>query len=81
MVRQVGSPLHEELRQLLVERRGRARVSQIELAQRLGWSRQTISKIETGEKRVTVVELIELGAALGFDARAAVARLMKKYTT
>jgi transcriptional regulator with XRE-family HTH domain len=78
MVRQLGSPLHEELRQLLIERRHRTGISQAELGQRLGWSQRTIGKIETGEKRVTVVELIELGDALGFDPRAAVARLLRK---
>jgi DNA-binding XRE family transcriptional regulator len=78
MVRQLGSPLHEELRLLLIERRKRAGISQAELGQRLGWSQRTIGKIETGEKRVTVVELIEIGQALGFDPRAAVARLIKK---
>ena len=78
MVRQLGSPLHEELRQLLVERRRRTGISQAELGRRLGWSQGTIGKIEAGEKRVTVVELIELGEALGFDPRAAVARVMKR---
>ncbi len=78
MVRQLGSPLHEELRRLLKERRERAKISQAELAHRLHVSQRTISKIETGEKRVTVVELIELGEALGFDPRAAVARVMKR---
>jgi transcriptional regulator with XRE-family HTH domain len=59
-------------------RAARAGISQAELGQRLGWSQRTIGKIETGEKRVTVVELIEIGQALGFDPRAAVARLIKK---
>ena len=78
MVRQLGTPLHEALRRLLVERRKQAKVSQVDLSKRLRWSQQTISKIETGEKRVTVVELIELGEALGFDPRAAVARVMRR---
>jgi transcriptional regulator with XRE-family HTH domain len=77
MVRQYGTPQHEELRRLLVDERLRAGFSQEELSRRLRWSRQTVSKIETGEKRVTVVELIELGYALGFDAPAAVRRVMK----
>jgi transcriptional regulator with XRE-family HTH domain len=77
MVRQLGSPLHEALRRLLIERRERAELSQLELAKRLRWSQQTVSKIETGEKRVTVVELIELGKALEFDPAAAVRRVGK----
>ncbi len=75
MVRQFGAPLHEELRRLLVEHRQRAKLSQAELARKLQWSQQTVSKIETGEKRVTVVELIELAEALGFDPMAALRRV------
>jgi DNA-binding XRE family transcriptional regulator len=78
MVRQLGSPRHEELRQLLVERREQAKISQAELGRRLRWSQRTISKIETGEKRVTVVELVEIAEALGFDPLAAVRRVMKR---
>jgi transcriptional regulator with XRE-family HTH domain len=78
MVRQVGSPLHEVLRQLLIDRRERAKISQTELAKRLQWSQQTVSKIETGEKRVTVVELIEIARALDFDAASVVRRIERK---
>jgi transcriptional regulator with XRE-family HTH domain len=77
MVRQLGSPQHEALRALLVERRKQAGLSQTELAARLHWSQRTISKIETGEKRVTVVELLEIASALSFDAPAALRRIAK----
>lgn len=73
-----GLPQHEELRQLLRERRFRSGLTQRELAARLGWNQRTISKIENGSKRVSVVELIALSHALGFDPRAAVARVMRK---
>ena len=73
-----GSPLHEELRQLLLERRQKAKLTQRELATKLGWDQSTVSKIENGSKRVSVVELIELGRALDFDAPAAVRRVMRK---
>ena len=45
---------HDALRQFLAEERLRAGISQIALAERLGWGQRTISKIETGEKRVVV---------------------------
>jgi transcriptional regulator with XRE-family HTH domain len=78
MVRQFGSPRHEELRRLLVEKRLQAKLSQTELARRLRWSQGTVSKVETGEKRVTVVELIELAEVLGFDVSAAVKRIARR---
>lgn len=77
MVRQYGTPQHEELRRLLIGERERAGLTQMELSRRLRWSRQTVSKIETGEKRVTVVELLELAEAIGFDPMAALRRVGK----
>jgi transcriptional regulator with XRE-family HTH domain len=77
MVRQIGTDAHEEVRRLLVGARKQAGLSQDELAKLLRWSRQTVSKVETGEKRVTLVEFLELAAVLGFDAAAAVRRLAK----
>jgi len=73
-----GSPQHDELRQLLLERRQRAKLTQRELAARLGWDHKVISKLERGSKRLTVLELIEIARALGFDAAAAVRRVEKK---
>jgi transcriptional regulator with XRE-family HTH domain len=76
--RQLGSPQHEELRRLLIERRRRAGLTQTQVADRLGRPQRFISRVERGLHRVTVVELIEFSKALGFDPRAAVARVMKK---
>jgi transcriptional regulator with XRE-family HTH domain len=72
-----GLPQHEELRQLLRERRFRANLTQRQLAAKLGWDQRTISQIESGAKRVSVVELIALAGALGFDPAAAVRRVAK----
>jgi hypothetical protein len=44
----------------------------------IGWDQRTISKIERGSKRVTVVEFVELAAALEFDAAAAIRRLERR---
>jgi HTH-type transcriptional regulator/antitoxin HipB len=73
-----GSPQHEELRQLLKERRFRSKLTQRQLAAKLGWDQRTISKIESGGKRVSVVELIELANALDFDPAAAVRRVARR---
>ncbi len=76
-VRERGSPQSDELRQLLLERRQRAKLTQRELADRLGWDQKVISNLESGSKRMTVLELIELGRVLGFDPAAAIRRVMK----
>jgi transcriptional regulator with XRE-family HTH domain len=77
MSKELRSTLHKELRELLKERRFRSKLKQSELAAKLGWSQQTVSKIESGQKRVTVVELVELARVLEFDPAAAVRRIAK----
>jgi transcriptional regulator with XRE-family HTH domain len=72
-----GSPEHDELRQLLLERRRRAKLTQRELAARLGWDQKIISNLERGSKRLTVLELIEIARALEFDPAAALRRVAK----
>jgi transcriptional regulator with XRE-family HTH domain len=79
--RQLGSPQHEELRKLLIERRQRAGLKQSEVAKLLGRTQGFVSRVENGSHRVTVIELIEFGQVLRFDPRAAVARVMKKPAT
>lgn len=73
-----GLPQHEELRQLLRERRFKSGLTQRQLAVKLRWDQKTISKIENGSKRVSVVELIALARALDFDPAAAVRRVMRR---
>jgi transcriptional regulator with XRE-family HTH domain len=72
-----GSPEQDELRQLLLERRQRAKLSQRELAARLGWDQKVISNLERGSKRLTVLELIEIARVLEFDPAAALRRVAK----
>jgi transcriptional regulator with XRE-family HTH domain len=75
--RQLGSPQHEELRYFLIDRRKRAGLTQQQVADRVGRPQRFISRIEQGMHRVTVVELLELAAAIGFDPMAALRRVAK----
>jgi transcriptional regulator with XRE-family HTH domain len=77
MSKEIRSPRAEALRKLIKLERQKAEITQAQLAQRLGWEQTSISDIETGAKRVTAIELIELGEALGFDAPAALRRIAK----
>ena len=72
-----GSPEHDEHRQLLLERRQRAKLAPRELAGRLGWDQKVISKLERGSKRLTVLELLEIARMLEFDPAAALRRVAK----
>jgi transcriptional regulator with XRE-family HTH domain len=77
-VKERGSPQSDELRQLLLERRQRAKLTQRELADRLGWDPKVISNLERGAKRMTVLELISISQALEFDPAAAIRRVMRR---
>jgi transcriptional regulator with XRE-family HTH domain len=77
LVRTLDSPRHEALRAFLVESRDKAGLGQIELARRLCRSQSYVSYVETGQKLVDVVELMEWADAIGFDPRDAIKYLGK----
>jgi transcriptional regulator with XRE-family HTH domain len=77
LVRTLDSPRHEALRAFLVERRDKAGLSQTDVAKRLRRSQSYVSYVETGQKLVDVVELMEWAEAIGFDAREAIKRLAR----
>ena len=77
MRKELRSPRHEALRKFLKLERQKAELTQTELAKRLGWPQTTISDIEIGDKRVTAIELIQLGQALDFNPGAALNRIAK----
>ncbi len=77
MIRTLDSPRHEALRAFLVERRNKAGLRQIDLATRLRRSQSYVTYVETGQKIVDVVELMEWAEAIGFDPREAIKRLSK----
>ena len=56
---------HQTLCAVLVEARRGEGISQQELARRLKRSQSFIAKIEVGERRIDVVEFIEIARALG----------------
>jgi transcriptional regulator with XRE-family HTH domain len=72
MARTFGSPRHKALRDFLVERRKEAGLRQVDLAKRLKRKQDYVSNVETGQKLVEVVELMEWAEAIGFDPRDAI---------
>jgi transcriptional regulator with XRE-family HTH domain len=61
----------------LGNQRRAAGLKQVELAKRLKRSQDYVSDVETGQKIVGVVELMEWAEAVGFDARSAIKALQK----
>jgi transcriptional regulator with XRE-family HTH domain len=55
----------------------KAKLRQVDVAKRLGRYQSYVTNIETGQRRIDVVELVELAEAIGFDPREATARLRR----
>lgn len=72
MGKTLGSDRHKALIAFLIERREAAGMTQAQLAERLGEYQSFVARLESGQRRVDVVEFIELGSILGFDPAAAV---------
>ena len=77
MPRSRRSPRRVRLQDLLAAGRRAAGLTQWELAARLGRPQSFVSKYETGERRLDVVELLEVAEALGLDAPALLADLLR----
>jgi len=67
MPKTLRSPRQVRLIELLVEQRARAGLSQGQLASRLERYQSVVSSIESGGRRVDVVELLDIAEIIGLD--------------
>ncbi|WDZ81458.1 helix-turn-helix transcriptional regulator (plasmid) [Ensifer adhaerens] len=67
MAKTLGTAKHRTLIALLVAKREAAGLTQSELAAKLGEYQSFVARLESGQRRVDVVEFLELAALLGFD--------------
>ena len=72
MAKTLNSRRHKLLVDLLVKRREVIGMTQAELAARLGQYQSFVARLESGQRRIDVVEFLELSEILGFDAAEAV---------
>lgn len=68
---------HRALIDILVEARERAGLTQRDLAARLRRPHSFIGRIEAGERRVDVIEFIEIARVMGFDPEHLFAKLLE----
>lgn len=58
-MRSIHDPRYQDLIQKLIELRESKNVTQVELAQRLGKPQSYVSKVETLERRLDIIELMD----------------------
>jgi transcriptional regulator with XRE-family HTH domain len=78
MARSTHHPNYQTLLALLRDLRERAAVTQLALAESLGNTQTFISKVERGERRIDVVEFIEICETLGVDPAAALREYLQR---
>ena len=77
MASSIHSPEHQRLVAILRELRNEAGLRQVELAERLGRHQSYVSKYETGERRLDLIELQAICGAVGSSLGELVERFQK----
>jgi ribosome-binding protein aMBF1 (putative translation factor) len=67
VIKTLGTERHKALLALLIAKREAAGLTQSDLAAKLGEYQSFVARLESGQRRVDVVEFIELAELLGFD--------------
>ena len=78
MPKTVTSPLQKKLVAMLAEERTKAGLRQVDLANKMGVYQSWVTHMESGQRRIDVIELIELSRAIGFDAAGMVRKLSRR---
>jgi transcriptional regulator with XRE-family HTH domain len=68
LTKSVFTPTYARFRELLIDARETAELTQADLASRLNRPQSYVSKFERGERRLDVIEFFEVARALRIDA-------------
>ena len=77
MTKTLFSDRHDRFRELLIEAREKRGLTQADVAKKLGRPQSFVSKYENGERRLDVVEFLEVADALGVDPCPIIKALLK----
>ena len=75
----IQTPLHAALVKVLIAQRIRAGLRQRDVAARIGKPQSAMARIELGERRVDVVEFVQLAMVIGFDPVRVLSRVVREY--
>ena len=77
MRKSLGSARHKALISLLIQKREAAGLTQADLAAQLGEYQSFVARLESGQRRIDVVEFLELADAVGLDPARTISTLKK----
>ncbi|HUY89241.1 MAG TPA: helix-turn-helix transcriptional regulator [Pirellulales bacterium] len=75
MTDSVHTAKYQRFRELLIDARKAKGLSQDALAEKLGCVQTVVSKYERGERRLDVIEFLDVAAALGIDPHKVIRQL------
>lgn len=75
MPRTLRSPRQKALIAMLIEQRKKSGLTQAQLARRLKRYQSFVATVESGQRRIDVVEFLEFAEAIGFDPINAIKKL------
>jgi transcriptional regulator with XRE-family HTH domain len=78
MPKSLRSPSQKRLEELLIRTRQTRKLTQWDIASKLGRPQSFVSKYESGERLLDVIEFIDVARALGADPVALLADLLKR---
>ncbi len=67
MTKSIYSPAYLKMREMLKAEREKAKLSPALVADKLGVNQTYVSKYEKGERRLDLIEFLEIAEAVGFD--------------
>jgi len=80
MSKTIRSARHEAVRRLLVDERKRAGLTQAAVAASLRRYQSFVATVESGQRRVDVVEFLAFAEAIGFDPKKAIKHILRVRT-
>jgi len=81
MTKSIFSDKYNQLRELLIGTRKSAGLTQTQLAKRLERPQSFVSKFERGERRLDIIEFLDVCAALSLDVHSAIDKLLDSQGT
>jgi transcriptional regulator with XRE-family HTH domain len=79
VVKTLGTARHEALIALLIQKREAAGLTQTELAEKLGEYQSFVARLESGQRRVDVIEFLALAELLGFEPEQVIREIRENF--